>query len=117
MFNRSQVVNIDDYSSLHEPIYCGLPRVSILGPILFTYIYNNFIDHDPNSEVIMYVDVTVIYVGDKDVNKIWEYLNEDLRNISDRHGKNELIINLNKGKTEVILSCSAQQLKTHEKLL
>ena len=91
--------------------------MSILGPLLFTYIYNDFIDHVPNSEVIMYADVTVIYVGDKDVNKIREHLNEDLRNISDRHRKNKLIINLNKGKTEVILSCSAQQLKTHEKLL
>ena len=117
MLNRSQVVNIDDYSSRHEPIYCGLPQVPILGPLLFTYIYYDFIDHVPNLEVIMYADDTVIYVGEKDVNKIQEHLNEGLHNISDYYRRNELIINLSKGKIELILFGSAQQLKTHGKLL
>ena len=38
-------------------------------------------------------------------------------NISDYYCKNELIINLNNGKTEMMLFGSAQQLKTHGKLL
>ena len=41
----------------------------------------------------------------------------DLRNISDYYRKNELIINLNKGKTEVMLFGSAQRLKRYGKLL
>ena len=65
----------------------------------------------------MYADDTVIYVEDKDVNKIQEYLNEDLHNICDYYRRNEQIINLSKGKTEMMLFGSAQQLKTHGKLL
>ena len=43
LFNRSLVDNnIDNYSSRHEPIYCGLPQVSILGPLLFTFFCNDF---------------------------------------------------------------------------
>ena len=57
----------------------------------------------------MYVDDTVIYVGDKDVIKIRQCLNEDIRNISDYYRKNELIISLSKGKTD--------KLNAHDKLL
>ena len=88
-----------------------------LGPLLFTLFFNDFVDHVPNSKVIMYADDTVIYVEDKDANKIEQCLNEDQRNISDYYRKSKLIINLNKGKTELMLFGSAQLLKTHDKLL
>ena len=65
----------------------------------------------------MHVDDTIIYVGDKDVIKIDQCLNEYLRNISDYYRKNEVIIDLNKGKTEVMLFGFAQRLKTHGNLL
>ena len=84
---------------------------------MFTLFCNDFVDHVPNPKVIMYADDTVIYVEDKDVNKIEQCLNEDQRNISDYYRKSELIINLNKGKTELMLFGSAQRLKTHDKLL
>ena len=99
------------------PIYCGVPHWSILGSLLFTLIYIDFIDHVSNSVVIIYADDTVIYIGDKDVIKIEQCLNEDLRNISDYYRKNEMMININKGKTELTLFGSAQRLKTHGKLL
>ena len=70
LFNQSQVVNIGKYSFRQEPIFCGVPQGSILGPLLFTLLYNDFVDHVPNSKVIIYADNTVIYVGDKDVNKV-----------------------------------------------
>ena len=83
LFNRSQVVKISNYSSLQEPIYCGVLQGSILGPSLFALFYNDFVDHVFNSKLIMYADDTVIYEADKDVNKIDQCLNEDLHNISD----------------------------------
>ena len=117
LFYRSQVVNVGNYSSRQEPSYCGVPQGSILGPLLFTLFYSDFVDHVSNSKIKIYADDTVIYVADKDVIKIEQFLNEDLRNISDYYRKNKLIINLNKGKTEVMLFGSAQRLKTHGKLL
>ena len=65
----------------------------------------------------MYADDTIICMGDKDVNKIEQCLNEHLHNNSDYYCKNKLIINLNEGKTELMLFGSAQWLKTHGKLL
>lgn len=65
----------------------------------------------------MYADDTVIYVGDKDVNRIEQCLNKDLCNISDYHSKNKLIINLEKSKTKIILFTSVKRLKKHCKLL
>lgn len=64
----------------------------------------------------MHADDTVIQVGDKDVVKIEQCLNENLHCISDYYRQNELIINLNNGKTEVMLFGSAQRFKTHGKL-
>ena len=117
MLNRSQVVNVGNYSSHQEPVYCGVPQGSILGPLLFTLFYNDFVDHVSNSKTIMYADDTVIYVRGKYVIKIELCLNENLRNISDYYRKNEMIINLNKVKTKVMLFGSAQRLKTRGKLL
>ena len=54
------------YSSRQEPIYCGVPQESILGPLLFALFYNDLVDLVSNSKVIMYADDTVIYVGDED---------------------------------------------------
>ena len=85
--------------------------------MLFTLFYDDFADHVPNSKVIMYADDTVIYVEGKDVNKIEQCLNEHQRDISDYYRKSKLIINLNKGKTELMLFGSAQRLKTHDKLI
>ena len=104
-------------SSRQEPVYCGVPQGSILDPLLFTLFYNDFVNDVPNSKVIMHVDGTVIYVRKKDTIKIGQCLNDDLHNISDYYRKNELIINLNKGKTEVMLFGSAKRLKTHGKLV
>lgn len=109
-------VNIGNYTFCQETIYCGLPR-SILDLLLLTLFYNDFLYHVPNSKVTMYADDTVIYVGDKDVNRIEQCLSKDLCNISDYHSKNKLIINLEKSKTKIILFTSVKRLKTHCKLL
>ena len=62
LFNPSQAVKVGNYSSRQEPIYCGVPQGSILGP-LFTLFYKDFVDLVPNLKVIMYADDTVLYVG------------------------------------------------------
>ena len=59
LFNRSQVVYVGNYFSCQEPIYCGVSQGSILGPLLFTLFCNDFVDHIPNSKVIIYADDTV----------------------------------------------------------
>ncbi|XP_057312380.1 uncharacterized protein LOC130653901 [Hydractinia symbiolongicarpus] len=74
-------------------------------------------DHISNSKVIMYADETVIYVAHKDVTRMEQLLNQDLERLSVYFRENELIINLKKGKTEVMLFGTAKRLKAHDKAL
>ena len=115
LFGRSQLVEINNTRSDKEPIYCGVPQGSILGPLLFIVFYNDFAESLAHSRLIMYTDDTVVYVAEKDVKNIEMKLNEDLERISKYFCMNELIINLKKGKTEVMLFGTSKRLKTHGK--
>ena len=117
LFNRSQVVEINNVRSKYEPIYSGVPQGSILGPLLFNILFNDFSDHVPKSSVIKYADDTVIYVGHSDAYIIERHLNTDMNSISQYFRENELIINLKKGKTEVMLFGSSKRLKQSGKSL
>ena len=117
LFYRSQIVELCNTQSKCEPIFCGVPQGSILGPLMFVIFYNDFVDYVSKSSVIMYADDTVIYVSDTDVFKIETYLNQDLEKISQYFRENELIMNLKKGKSEVMLFGTAKRLKLHGKSL
>ena len=60
----------------------------------------------------MYSDDTVLYVSHKSKEKIGNDLNQDMQNLLSYFRKNELVINLKKGKTETILFGMAKRLKT-----
>ena len=65
----------------------------------------------------MYADDTVIYVADKSISQIEKLLEEDLQNIAKYFDKNELIINLKKGKTEAMIFGTGKKLSTTNKHL
>ena len=100
---RCQSVDISNFQSEKEPIYSGVPQGSILGPLLFIVFFDDLTEHLLHSKIIMYTDDTVIYVAEKDVSIIESKLNREMEIISNYFRSNELIINLKKGKTEVML--------------
>ena len=59
LFGRSQIVVMNNIKSNKEPIHCGVPQGSILGPLLFIVFYNDFADHLTYCDVITYADDTV----------------------------------------------------------
>ena len=61
---------------------------------------------------IMYVDDTVMYVSHESKDNIENDLNQDMQNLLSRFRKNELVINLKKGKTETMLFGTTKCLKT-----
>ena len=66
LFQRQQCVNIENTLSGMQPMYTGVPQGSILGPLLFTLMFNDFADHLKNSRSVKYADDTVIYFSHQD---------------------------------------------------
>ena len=110
LFQRQQLVDIENYHSDRRTVYTGVPQGSILGPLLFTLFFNDFPDQLRYCETIKYADDTVIYYANKDFLVIENRITEDLQSISKFFDQNELIINLKKGKTECMLLGSAKRL-------
>ena len=98
LFGRQQYVQLGTDKSSNQPLLCGVPQGSILGPLLFTVFYNDLTDLKMSSRVLQYADDTVVYCPGKDVESIEIVLSQDMDLIANYCDKNELIVNLSKGK-------------------
>ena len=69
LFNRTQVVEIDQsYSDPHH-LLSGVPQGSILGPLLFLIYFNDLPDCLTVAKVIMYADDTVVYYASDTIDR------------------------------------------------
>ena len=85
LFQRTQVVALGHINSESEPVNCGVPQGSTLGPLLFITFFNDLVD-TLDSKVIMYADDTVIYCASDDVNVVENVLNSEMKAVgSDNH--------------------------------
>ena len=108
---------MNNVKSNKESIYCGVLQGSSLEPLLSIVFWNDFAEHLEYCDVITYADDIVIFISGKNLSNIETKLNMDLEKISAYFYFNELIINLRKRKSEVMLFGSSQQLKKNGKLL
>ena len=98
-------------------IICGVPEGSNLGPLLLLTFFNDFEKCLKRSQSLNFGDDTIVYVHGKTKDIVESQLNEDLKNMSTYFETNQLIINLNKGKTETIIFGTSSRLsKCGEKL-
>ena len=114
LFSRSQQVSFQGKLSSAEPIFCGVPQGSILGPLLFILYFNNAIKTLSQCKMLMYADDTVLFCSGKDVGEIQKQLNADFQSFASWLDKNELVINTKKGKTEVMVFGTSQKLNKLE---
>ena len=63
--------------------------------------------------MIKYADDTVVYFADKNVDVIEKVLNLEMEYIGKACKENELLLNLNKGKTEAMLFETSKRPKLH----
>ena len=103
LFNRTIQVSYNGTLSNILPMYCGVPQGSILGPLLFYYTLIEALDLMQHCEILLYADDTVLYYHHSDLNVIEKALSEDLATMSSWLEENEMILNLKKGKTEIML--------------
>ena len=111
LFGRHQRVNYNDQFSAQEPLLCGVPQGSILGPLLFLLHFNDLGSVLSQCKIIKYADDTVIFFSHKDLKTIELVLNEEFENVSRWLESNELIINKKKGKTEIMVFGTSKRLK------
>ena len=107
LLNRKHFVVFDKIISDVESIVCGVPRGSILGPVLFSLLINNI---GLQFRVILYADDTVIFTSEKNSAVVAEKLYHDLVNHENFFIDNSLVGNYKKSKTEVLLFDSHQEL-------
>lgn len=110
LFQRHQSVSIKNSLLSSMPVFNGVPQGSILGPLLFVIFFNDLPDVLENCRVIKYADDTVVYFSHSNKSVVMSTLTKELSNISSYLDLNELIINLKKGKTEVMLIGTAKRL-------
>ena len=103
LFLRSQIVQFKGVLSEPNPVFTGVPQGSILGPLLFLIYFNDVPKSLCHSKIITYADDTVIFTSSKVLDAIQHNLSEDIDSLASWFGDNELIINLKKGKTELML--------------
>ena len=68
------------------------------------------------AEIILYADVTAIYYAHKDPKMIQETLENQCNSVYEWLRNNNLYLNLNKGKTELVLFGTPQRLSKAEKI-
>ena len=74
--NRSFRVNIKNKYSSTAKIVCGVPKGSILGPLLFL-LYVNDIKQAANCDLFLYADDSCLVYQSNDVTKIEQNLNKN----------------------------------------
>ena len=110
LFGRSQRVIFDSALSTPQPIYCGVPQGSILGPLLFLIHFNDSANTLVHCKIVKYADDTVLFVSHKSIEVIERLLNEDFNNFCSWLGDNELVINTKIGKTEYMVFGTSKRL-------
>ena len=103
LFNRSMYVMYSDSISQKMAVTCGVPQGSILGPLLFLLHFNEVPELLSHCQVLLYADDTVLYFHNKNLSEIEKAITNNLEILSDWLRDNELLLNLKKGKTEVML--------------
>ena len=107
LFLRKQIVHFNGVLSESNP---GVPQGSILGPLLSLIFFNDV--HSPlrHCKILTYADDTVIFTSSNDIDAIQNSLFQDLDNLSNWFRDNELIFNLKKGKSEMMLFGTGKRL-------
>ena len=98
--NRSQITFANSKIASSHAISCGVPKGSILGPLLFLVYINDFTNVLRNTPTRLYADDTVVYINDVNV-KLEQNLQISLNKLHLWCNKNKLTINIGKTKTMI----------------
>ena len=96
MSDRKRFVTYDDTSSSMKTIYCGVPKGSIFGPILFLLYINDLSNVCKNTGPFSFADDSNLFNSDKDPQNLESQLNKELKNVYMWLKINQLSLNIKK---------------------
>jgi hypothetical protein len=112
--NRSQFVSYNGITSKTGSLAYGVPQGSVLGPLLFI-IYTNDLPFCSTSGCILFADDTTIYRTGKDIDKLYNTLQNDIDQLCEWFRSNRL--SLNAGKTNYMLFYNKQTVHSTKNII
>ena len=97
--NRSQLTLANGVLSSAQPVRCGVPQGSTLGPLLFLVYINDLANVITESNLHLFAADTVVYCSNKDPQRARNSVQGDLQDIAQWCCNNKITINIKKTKS------------------
>ena len=114
--NRTQYVAFNDCTSDPQNIICGVPKGSILGPLLFIFYVNDITYTSNILDFILFADDTTILYSHKDINSKVNMVNKELQEVNNWFKANKLSINASKTNFMILGTPHMTSTKAREEL-
>ena len=94
--NRKQYVSLGDFESELQPIICGVPQGSTLGPLLFLIYINDLPNCSSLLKFKIFADDTNIFASDSNITSLENQMNTELSKVKTWLDINKLSLNFTK---------------------
>ena len=98
LIDRQQFIYFENNSTKKVTITGGVPQGSILEPLLFLLYVNDLHHASKILNPTMFADDTNLFFSHSDINLLFEKMNNELTNVSNRFNANKLSLNVKKTK-------------------
>jgi hypothetical protein len=93
---RRQYVSYKNVVSETQPVLCGVPQGSVLGPLLFIIYTNDLPNAMGSAKSIIFADDTTVYASSNSLTRLYNIINSDLNSLADWFYANKLSLNVSK---------------------
>ena len=98
LIDRKQKVSISNKLSTEERVLNGVPKGSILGPLMFLLFINDLPLYTDNVKTDLYADDTTLHENDKSISNIKKQLQIALNNLQEWCKNNGMVLITTKTK-------------------
>ena len=92
--DRKQFVFLNGVKPSMQPVTCGVPQGSLLGPLLFLLYINDFPQSSKILSFILFADDSSVFYSEKNPRKLLQTINSELISVNDWIIANRLSLNL-----------------------